>query len=461
MQRDVQDIFTPILFELEYELGEHSVPKEASGSLPPLKPIQQKRENGNQVTNQTEFARYCAWVNCSTNLRVSASLVLPRSHNNVNYFALGDKKTVMLNVTLVNAGDDAFLPRMHLRFPSSLFFIKVLDAEMKYVSCELTKEENAITGLDCSVGNIFINSLEKHTISFLLDVNHSSSVGDLSITVNATCESSENEDLLHDNFASLMLPLRYGVNLTNHGFVTPSTFIFGHEKSSGGFTEKFNFTFKVMNVGPSKALGSKVEIDIPRYMVPYPHILLNILYVKTSLGSCHIKNSTSVSDDYYGMPKPFLFEYLVFPPLEQRQRHLYCMKKDPTCLYVTCMLGDMDVGKEATVLVAVELNSAVLQIYPGKIVIAMESAAIASPMKELYVLDLQEETAASVVLMGRSGQMSLNDRAIILAVSLFIGSATLAVLVICLKKVGFFNRWIPTLEQDSWLYVPQKSCDEN
>lgn len=51
-----------------------------------------------------------------------------RSYKNMSYFALGSGKTIMLNTTLFNAGDDAFLPKMHLRFPSNLHYIKVLDA---------------------------------------------------------------------------------------------------------------------------------------------------------------------------------------------------------------------------------------------------------------------------------------------------------------------------------------------
>lgn len=51
-----------------------------------------------------------------------------RSHKNMPYFALGNGKTIMLNTTLVNAGDDAFLPRLQLRFPNNLHYIKVLDA---------------------------------------------------------------------------------------------------------------------------------------------------------------------------------------------------------------------------------------------------------------------------------------------------------------------------------------------
>lgn len=44
------------------------------------------------------------------------------------YFALGTGKTIMLNVTLANLGDDAFLPMVHLRLPTNLYFIKVLEA---------------------------------------------------------------------------------------------------------------------------------------------------------------------------------------------------------------------------------------------------------------------------------------------------------------------------------------------
>jgi len=43
------------------------------------------------------------------------------------YLALGNGKSFMLNTTIVNSGDDAFLPRLHLRFPSNLHFIKVLE----------------------------------------------------------------------------------------------------------------------------------------------------------------------------------------------------------------------------------------------------------------------------------------------------------------------------------------------
>lgn len=42
------------------------------------------------------------------------------------YFALGSGQTIMLKSSLLNSGDDAFLPRLTLRFPNNIHYIKVL-----------------------------------------------------------------------------------------------------------------------------------------------------------------------------------------------------------------------------------------------------------------------------------------------------------------------------------------------
>uniref|UniRef100_A0A8C1GZV3 Integrin alpha 4 n=1 Tax=Cyprinus carpio TaxID=7962 RepID=A0A8C1GZV3_CYPCA len=162
MKKDIRDIFTPIHFEVKYELGEHRVLQGDSGGLPSLKPIlQQKDEDGNVVKNNTVFARYCSWENCSTNLQVSAHLVLPQPYCvNMPYFALGNGKSIMLNTTLVNIGDDALLPKLYLRFPSNLHFIKVLE-EDKYISCEIAEEDKVAIGVDCNVGNLYISPFSK------------------------------------------------------------------------------------------------------------------------------------------------------------------------------------------------------------------------------------------------------------------------------------------------------------
>uniref|UniRef100_A0A8C7QPY0 Integrin subunit alpha 4 n=1 Tax=Oncorhynchus mykiss TaxID=8022 RepID=A0A8C7QPY0_ONCMY len=268
MRKDVRDIFTPIHFEATYALRQHPVHTWGFRIFPALKPILQQRGGHSNL-----FARYCSLANCSTNLQVSAYLVLPQKHNNIQYFALGNGKTIMLNTTLVNAGDDAFLPRLQLRFPSNLHYIKVLDAV----------ENKTIVGMDCSVGNLYFSS---GIIScFFSDMVFSR-------------DNSENEDLLHDNSATLMLPLRYGVDVSVHGFVTPTSFVFGDQEPTpiDCYTETFNYTYKVCTIG----IQYNILISIQGSNHP------------TSLGECSIKNGSITVEDDCEVPRSSLIKELVF-----------------------------------------------------------------------------------------------------------------------------------------------------
>uniref|UniRef100_A0AAR2KGJ9 Integrin alpha 4 n=1 Tax=Pygocentrus nattereri TaxID=42514 RepID=A0AAR2KGJ9_PYGNA len=442
MRKDVRDIFTSIHFKVQYELGEHSVVRGGSKSFTSLKPILQQREgHTNLVSNQTQFARYCVWENCSTNLQISARLVLPQSYNNVPYFALGNGKTIMLNATLVNAGDDAFLPKLHVRFPSSLHFIRVLDAEEKYVSCEIAEDNKTAIGLDCSVGNLYIPSLSKLNISFLMDVNQNSSAGDIGISINATRENYENTDLLHDNLASLTLPLRYGVGLNVHGFVSPTTFIFGNPELEpvDCYSEKFNYTFKVMNVGPSKALDTRVKIQIPQVLSPYPDRLIRITDLQTTVGQCHLKNSSLWLENDCDVKKASFIQELVFFLSKSSKRIMFCAEADKSCMNLECRFGNLDIGKEVTINLEVELNPAVLQISPGRHAIMQMYSVIevTSPVRDANTILIKDDNVALVTLEAYYSQKPhpLVGNAIIVF-SLLLGLIILAMLVVCLWKVS-------------------------
>ncbi|XP_028848029.1 integrin alpha-4 isoform X2 [Denticeps clupeoides] len=467
MRKDVRDIFTPIYFEVTYELGEHSTARSSSRTLPALKPIlQQRGENSNVVTNKTEFARYCAWENCSTNLQVFAHLVLPQSYNNMPYFALGNGKTIMLNTTLVNAGDDAFLPMLHLRFPSNLHYIKVLDAEEKYVSCDITEESKSIVGLDCSVGNLYIGPHAKVNISFLLDVNQNSSAGNVSISINATSDSFEQSDLLNDNFVTVSLPLRYAVDFSVHGYVSPTSFVFGDPDliPIDCYAEKFNYTYKVVNTGLSKALSAQVEILFPQTVAPHTYRLLRVAGVQTSHGECFVGNESRWTDDECEVPESSFLSELFFFFSKRSKREMFCSPGDSLCLPVRCAFGDLDVGKEVTLQVEVELNPMVLQLLPGRhSLMLMESLiSITSPRPDANVILLQDHISASVALEAYFDQKPHPYMGLCIIVgSLIFGLIILSLLILVLWKAGFFKRELKKKQEeerrDSWDYVSKRN----
>ncbi|KAB1279481.1 Integrin alpha-4 [Camelus dromedarius] len=160
-------------------------------------------------------------------------------------------KTLMLNVSLFNAGDDAYETTLHIRLPTGLYFIKILDL------------------ID---------------FSFLLDASSlSRAEEDLNITVHAACENEGEVGNLRRNKATLTIPLKYEVLLTVHGFVNPPSFVYGPKEEDEPemcVAEKMNFTFHVINTGQSMAPNVSVEIMIPNSFIPRTDKLFNILDVQ-------------------------------------------------------------------------------------------------------------------------------------------------------------------------------------
>lgn len=50
-----------------------------------------------------------------------------RPHDKKMYLAVGSMKTLLLNVSLLNAGDDAYETVLHIQIPKGLYFIRVLE----------------------------------------------------------------------------------------------------------------------------------------------------------------------------------------------------------------------------------------------------------------------------------------------------------------------------------------------
>eukprot|EP00064_Thunnus_orientalis_P017274 superscaffoldBa00003626_g17354 len=394
--KDVRDIFTPVQFEVSYSLKETKTHRATSKTFPPLKPIlQQSAGHLNTITNQTQFARSCSMVNCSTNMQLSAQLVLPHQQQ---YFALGSGRTIMLNASLLNSGDDAFLPQLMLRFPDNIHYIKVLQNEDNMVSCDVTQDVNSTTvGVVCSVSGLVLPAHAQINISFLLDVNQNSTPGDIIIRTNTSSDNYEWEDYLHDNSVSLLLPLRYGVNVNIHGFVTPTSFVFGDEDLTpvNCYTERFNYTYKVLNSGPSRSVDTVVDIMLPKTLTPYPHRLLQVV-------------------DWQ-----------------------FCVHGHDLCERLVCRLGNLEAGREATIQLEVKVNPAVLRQAPGRqgIMMLESTAMMSSPRADAHTTVIHEQPEAQVVVEAHFTQKpSTMVKVFIIVISLVLGIMILAALIWCLWK---------------------------
>ncbi|XP_023276644.1 integrin alpha-4 [Seriola lalandi dorsalis] len=468
-RKDVRDIFTPVQFEVSYSLRDTKTHRASSKTFPPLKPIlQQRAGHQNTITNQTRFARSCSLVNCSTNMQLSAQLLLPHQQD---YFALGSGQTIMLKTSLLNSGDDAFLPRLTLQFPNNIHYIKVLQNQENVVSCDVTQEINStMVVVDCSVTSLLLPALTQLNISFLLDVNQNSTPGDINIHVNTSSDNYEREEYLHDNAISLPLHLKYGVNINIHGFATPDSFVFGDEDLTpvDCYTERFNYTYKVLNSGPSRSVDTVVDIMLPKILVPYRHRLLQVVDWQSSHGVCSLSDTTvSVIEDC-AVPQASFIKQLVFFFSSTSTRRMFCGRGDELCERLVCRLGNLEAGRDATIQLETRLNPAVLLQAPGRhSFMKLESTAmISSPKEDPHTVLIQKHPQAHVVVEALFTQKpSMTVKIFIIVVSLVLGLLILAGLIWCLWKAGFFKRELQKKEEEfrrhSWDYVPKSSDRES
>ncbi|XP_068101522.1 integrin alpha-4 isoform X2 [Hyperolius riggenbachi] len=467
MRRDVRDILTPIHMESRYFLGKHIIERRDVNALKPLQPILQMKDGQeNVVQNVVSFARYCALANCSADLQLSAKVSFPGSSPNKTSLVVGGMKTVMLNISLFNAGDDAYQSILQMRLPRGLYFTKVLDLLEKQINCAVSEEENQLTRLDCSIGHLYVDSLSKQDFSFLLDASSlSKAEEDLIINITVTCQNEVNQETMWNNEVNITIPTVYEINVNVIGSVSPVSFVYGppEDEQISCIKEKLEFVFSAINVGPSLVPNAVFEIMLPNTFAPHDTKLFNILEVKSSLGRCDYKTGTDVCDT--PPSNKSIFSSLVAFFSRAEKRHLYCFKEDSSCLRIVCPFGDMDSEQEAVVEMKVETNHALLELDDSSLLQFFTRAALIFEQNP-RIINLNKQPFANVLLEAVHNQKPRSHVIYtIMGISLVLGLLLFSLLTFILWKIGFFKRKYRMLESDpnkneSWSFLSQEEKEE-
>uniref|UniRef100_A0A8C9L2L6 Integrin subunit alpha 4 n=1 Tax=Serinus canaria TaxID=9135 RepID=A0A8C9L2L6_SERCA len=134
MRKDVRDILTPVHVEASYHLGHHVLQKRNVQEFSPLQPVLQRRKERDVIKSKFIFARFCSQENCSADLRVSGKVVFPKPHDKKTFLGVGSVKTLLLNISLLNVGDDAYETLLHVQIPKGLYYIRVLELVRKKIT---------------------------------------------------------------------------------------------------------------------------------------------------------------------------------------------------------------------------------------------------------------------------------------------------------------------------------------
>ncbi|XP_066546619.1 integrin alpha-9 [Amia ocellicauda] len=448
VRKEVKDVFSPIVFEAAYSLGPHVIENkdEKDKELPPLMPVLRWKK-GDKIAqrNQTWFEKNCLSEDCAADLRLLGKLLLSGVHSRP-HLALGGVKNISLNLSISNAGDDAYDTNIYFNFSKELYFIKMWQKEDKGISCELLE----LDFLKCSVGFPFMRAQTKYHLAVIFDTSHLSGAEEnLAFLVTAQSANPEHESKLSDNTLLLSIPLVHEVDTAITGLISPTTFAYGDSIDASHFMlledmvchfQPLNFTFQVINNGPSSLPGSTVHIRIPNRLVGSGADMFHILdtEVVEDRGNCTFhRNPTpcNVPQD-----KENIFHTIFSFFTKSGRKVLDCDRPGRSCLMITCHLGSLAKEETQNIDVRMLLNTEILKRDSSSVIQFVTRGSVMVDNRAVEVPNgLPEDTSVMFEALHNQEPRGYVVGWII-AISLLIGILIFLLLAVLLWKMGFFRR---------------------
>uniref|UniRef100_A0A8C1DTB8 Integrin, alpha 9 n=1 Tax=Cyprinus carpio carpio TaxID=630221 RepID=A0A8C1DTB8_CYPCA len=409
----VKDVFAAIVFEAAYSLGKHTVDGHQDRDLPSLTPVLRwKKGEKIAAKNETWFEKNCLSEDCAADLRLHGKLLLSGSH-----LALGGVKNVSLNLTISNAGDDAYDTNIYFNFSREVHYI---------------------------------NFLQRYHLSVLFDTSRLSGENEtLLFLVHARSANPEHDSTLHDNTLELSIPLVHEVDTTITGVVTPTSFVYGNSVDRSRFLQlddmecsfqPLNFTFQVINNGPSRLPGSTVDIRIPNRLTSNGADMFHIIDTQVSEGRGNCTWHRNPKPCTIPHDKKSIFHTIFAFFTKSGKKVLDCDRPGRACLTISCSLSSQAKEEATSIDVQMLLNTEILQ---------RDSFSVIQYVTRGHV---QLDDRAVEVSTGLPEEISLVFEALhsqeprgyvvgwIIAISLLVGILLFLLLAVLLWKMGFFRR---------------------
>uniref|UniRef100_A0AAY4E1E5 Integrin alpha-2 domain-containing protein n=1 Tax=Denticeps clupeoides TaxID=299321 RepID=A0AAY4E1E5_9TELE len=449
--REVMDVFTAITYEAAYSLGKQVLDGPQDRDLPHLTPVLRwKKGEKIAARNETWFEKNCLSEDCAADLRLHGKLLLSGVYERP-HLALGGVKNVSLNLTISNAGDDAYDTNIFLNFSREVHYINFWQKEEKGISCELVE----LDFLKCSVGFPFMRTQTKYHLAMLFDTSHLSGENDtLKFFVTTRSANPEHDSTLHNNFLELSIPLVHEVDTTITGVVAPTSFVYGNSVEASRFVQledmecnfqPLNFTFQVINNGPSRLPGSILDIRIPNHLASNGADMFNIIDMQVADGRGNCTPHRNPTPCTIPQDRENIFHTIFAFFTKSGRKVLDCDRPGRVCLTISCFLGPQAKEEALSIDVRILLNTEILK--------RVKSAAL---QMCLHVkIKVLRRFWCSVCWSGAEPHLPLLQLLFealhsqeprgyvvgwIIAISLLVGILIFLLLAVLLWKMGFFRR---------------------
>uniref|UniRef100_A0A8C7GUP4 Integrin, alpha 9 n=1 Tax=Oncorhynchus kisutch TaxID=8019 RepID=A0A8C7GUP4_ONCKI len=380
VKKDVKDVFTAITFEVAYTLGKHVVDGHLDNDLPALTPVLRwKKGDKIAAKNETWFEKNCLSDDCATDRQRGV-------------------RNVSLNVTISNAGDDAYDTNIYFNFSREVFYINY----WQRVGC-------------CSI-----------SVVLLLVANP--------------------EHKLLDNTLDLSIPLVHEVDTTITGVVNPTSFEYGNSIDASRFVQledmecnfqPLNFTFQVINNGPSRLPGSIVDIRIPNRLAGNG---ADMFLIMDSQGRGNCTPHRNPQPCTIPQDRENIFHTIFAFFTKSGRRVLDCDRPGRACLTISCTLGSQTKEDAISIDVKLLLNTEILNRDSSSLIQFVTRGNVRVDGRAMEVPEGLSEDTSLVFEALHSQEPRGYVVGWIIAISLLVGILIFLLLAVLLWKMGFFRR---------------------
>uniref|UniRef100_A0A671YR91 Integrin, alpha 9 n=1 Tax=Sparus aurata TaxID=8175 RepID=A0A671YR91_SPAAU len=426
VKKDVKEVFTAITFEVAYSLGKHVLTGHQERDLPALTPVL-RWGKGKQIAvrNETWFEKNCLSDDCAADLRLHGKMLL----SGKPHLALGGVKNVSLNLTISNAGDDAYDTNIYFNFSREVFYINFWQKEEKGISCGLVD----LDFLKCSVGFPFMRAQTKVAITLFLLV----------------CCSANPEHKLSDNSLDLSIPLVHETDTTITGVVTPSSFVYGNSIDASRFVQledmecnfqPLNLTFQAINKGPSRLPGSTVDIRIPNRLAGSGADMFHIIETQVADGRGNCTPHRNPTPCTIPQDRESIFHTIFAFFTKSGRKVLDCDRPGRACMTISCSLGPQLTEEALSIDIKLLLNTEILKRDSSSVIQFVTRGNVQVNDRTLEVPNGLPEDISLVFEALHSQEPRGYVVGWIIAISLLVGILIFLLLAVLLWKMGFFRR---------------------
>uniref|UniRef100_A0A667XB95 Integrin, alpha 9 n=1 Tax=Myripristis murdjan TaxID=586833 RepID=A0A667XB95_9TELE len=405
VKKDVKEVFTPITFEVAYSLGKHVLSGHQERDLPALSPVL-RWNKGRKIAarNETWFEKNCLSDDCAADLRLHGKLLLYSKP----HLALGGVKNVSLNLTISNAGDDAYDTNIYFNFSREVFYINFWQ---KYHFAVIF-DTSRLSG-------------ENDTLQFLIQAKSVNTLFGLAVISHKCC------------------------CLRPHSVVTPTSFVYGNSIDASRFVQledmecnfqPLNLTFQAINNGPSRLPGSKVDIRIPNRLAGSGADMFHIVDTQVADGRGNCTPHRNPTPCTIPQDRESIFHTIFAFFTKSGRRVLDCDRPGRACLTISCSLGPQLKEEALSIDIKVLLNTEILKRDSSSVIQFVTRGNVQVDDRAMEVPNGQPEDISLVFEALHSQEPRGYVVGWIIAISLLVGILIFLLLAVLLWKMGFFRR---------------------